>query len=280
MSRVFPFSERVNLSQPGSSSADLRGELVDDLRRQLGRWGATATTEAAAFSCGARRSIESFPAAGCSMECWSNGSAAFGRSGAATLGLLSAREACREAGVLVVIDRSQTFYPPAAAAWGVDLERLIVVRPRTRAMNYGRPFRPCVRRSWRRCGRISTGSIAASFAGCSWRPRRGEQLGVLVRPAAARGQPTWADVRLEVSLLSVVRSPLHSNHGARKADHGRAMQVRLVHCHGGRAAGSAMLEIDDIARTVEPMRPTYDAHPLSVVTELADSTSRSLPARA
>ena len=58
------------------------------------------------------------------------------------------------------------------------------------------------------------------------------------------------------------------------------MQVRLVHCHGGRAAGSAMLEIDDIARTVEPMRPTYDAHPLSVVTELADSTSRSLPARA
>ena len=54
MSRVFPFSERVNLSQPGSSSADLRGELVDDLRRQLGRWGATATTEAAAFSCGAQ----------------------------------------------------------------------------------------------------------------------------------------------------------------------------------------------------------------------------------
>ena len=54
-------------------------------------------------------------------------------NGAATLGLLSAREACREGGVLVVVDRSQTFYPPAAAAWGIDLERLIVVSPEDRS---------------------------------------------------------------------------------------------------------------------------------------------------
>jgi hypothetical protein len=58
------------------------------------------------------------------------------------------------------------------------------------------------------------------------------------------------------------------------------MQVRLTHCHAGRAGGSALLEIDDLARTVQSLRPTYDAHPLSVVTELADSTSHSLPARA
>jgi hypothetical protein len=52
-------------------------------------------------------------------------------SGAVTLSLLAAREACRQGGVLVVIDRERTFYPPAAAAWGIDLARLIVVHPRT-----------------------------------------------------------------------------------------------------------------------------------------------------
>ena len=280
MSRIFPSSERVNLSQPGSSSADLRGELVDGLRRQLGRWGTTATTEAAAFSCGAVPVDRILPGGGLQHGMLVEWIGAFGRSGAATLGLLSAREACREGGVLVVIDRSQTFYPPAAAAWGVDLERLIVVRPRTARDELWAAVQalrsPVVAALWANIDRLDS----REFRRLQLAAEAGRTLGVLVRPAAVRGQPTWADVRLEVSLLSVVRSPLHSNHGARKADHGRAMQVRLVHCHGGRAAGSAMLEIDDIARTVQPMRPTYDAHPLSVVTELADSTSRSLPARA
>ena len=36
--------------------------------------------------------------------------------------------ACRSPGVVVVVDRDGQFYPPALAAWGVPLERLIVVR--------------------------------------------------------------------------------------------------------------------------------------------------------
>ena len=49
--------------------------------------------------------------------------------GAGSLALSAAREACRDGGPLVVIDRAGCFYPPTAAQAGVPLERLIVVRP-------------------------------------------------------------------------------------------------------------------------------------------------------
>ena len=125
-------------------------------------------------------------------------------------------------------------------------------------------------------GERSSGSIAARFAGCNWRPKPAGRWGCLLRPASARGQPSWADVRLEVSPLSVVRSPLHSNHGPRTTDHGRRVQVRLLHCRGGRAGGSAMLEIDDAAYIVREVSSTHDTHPLPVVAELADPAGRSL----
>jgi hypothetical protein len=41
-----------------------------------------------------------------------------------------------------------------------------------------------------------------------------------------------------------------------------------------------MLEIDDTAYTIREANLTYDANPLPVVIELADSAGRSQPARA
>ena len=52
-------------------------------------------------------------------------------SGAGFLALVAAREACREGGVAVVIDTPRRFYPPAAAAWGLELSRLLLVRPQS-----------------------------------------------------------------------------------------------------------------------------------------------------
>src|SRR5579863_2696622 len=51
-------------------------------------------------------------------------------SGAADqLALLAARPALGEDRFLIVIDEEKTFYPPAAASLGIDLERLVLVRP-------------------------------------------------------------------------------------------------------------------------------------------------------
>jgi RecA/RadA recombinase len=41
-------------------------------------------------------------------------------SGAATLALIAAREACRSGGVLAVLDTQRGFYPPGAAALQVE----------------------------------------------------------------------------------------------------------------------------------------------------------------
>jgi hypothetical protein len=202
-----------------------------------------------------------------------------GASGATTLSVLAAREACREGGVLVVADRARTFYPPAAAAWGIDLERLIVVHPQTARDELWAAVQalrsPVVAALWASIERLDS----RAFRRLQLAAEGGRTLGALVRPAGARGQPTWADIRLEVGPSSVVRSSLHSNHGPRTTDHGRHVQVRLVHCRGGRAGGWAGLEIDDVARTVQ-LSSTHDAHPLPVVTELADSAIHSLSARA
>src|SRR5262249_37320388 len=142
-------SPTVGLTQLNCvAQSDSRSQLVAGLRDQLNRWGSADAADETTFSCGAEAVDQLLPGGGLRLGVligWlsaglagggqpaakkrNTGSSFTAARGAATLGLLSAREACREGGVLVVIDRARTFYPPAAAAWGIDLERLIVVRP-------------------------------------------------------------------------------------------------------------------------------------------------------
>ena len=48
--------------------------------------------------------------------------------GAELLSLLAARQATVNGGALVIVDPLNRFYPPAAAAWGINLENTIVLR--------------------------------------------------------------------------------------------------------------------------------------------------------
>jgi protein ImuA len=274
-------SNNADLTQSsGSPACDSRTQVVGELRDQLGRWGAANLAEdPAVFSSGAAVVDTLLPGGGLRHGMLVEWLGDFGRSGAVTLGLLAAREACREGGVLVVLDRPQTFYPPAAAAWGIDLNRLIVVRPRNARDELWAAVQalrsPVVAAMWANIERLD----ARAFRRLQLAAEAGRTLGVLVRPITARGQPSWADVRLEVSPLSVIRGPLHSNHGPRTTDNARLVQVRLTHCHSGRSGAAVALEIDDVSRTVQPMSSTHDTHALPVVAELGDSASHSLPAR-
>ena len=122
--------------------------------------------------------------------------------------------------MLVVIDRPQTFYPPAAAAWGIDLERLIVVHPQNARDELWAAVQalrsPVVAAMWASIDRLDS----RAFRRLQLAAEAGRTLGVLVRPAAARGQPSWADVRLEVGPLSesVVRCIRTTDHGPRTTD--------------------------------------------------------------
>jgi protein ImuA len=153
-------------------------------------------------------------------------------SGAGSLALAAAREACREGGPLVVIDRAACFYPPAAAQAGVELDRLIVVRPDNGADEV-----------WALDQALRSSAVAAVLC---WIERREPRmwrrmqlaaeaagnLGLFVRPATARGDPSWAAVRFFVT-------PLPSSAV------GRRLRIELLRLRGNPGGQTLDLELDD-----------------------------------
>jgi hypothetical protein len=200
-------------------------------------------------------------------------------SGAATLSLLCAREACRSGGVLVVIDRLQNFYPPAAAGWGIDLQRLVIVRPRGAREALWAAVQslssPAVAAVWAPLERLDS----REFRQLQLAAQAGRTLGLLLRPSHVRGEPSWADVRLGVgagdwglgagepasaggkrgtitelqnanckmqianwqtSAIENLQSPLI-----------RFIHVRILRQRGARPGASILLEINDATHTVQ-----------------------------
>jgi hypothetical protein len=304
-------------SQSDCTPRDSRGRLMRQLRRQLGHWEATAAKDTAVFSSGAAAIDRLLPGGGLRhgmLVEWLGGESrraveqqsssvgertAFGFrssalslfcSSATTLSLLAAREACRDGGTLVVIDRQQIFYPPAAAAWGIDLDRLIVVRPRSARDELWAAVQslrsPAVAAVWGMIDRLDS----RAFRRLQLAAQAGRTLGLLLRPPSARGQPSWADVRLGVGncglrisdcgLNQVIRNPKSEirNHSALHSL--RHLQIQVLRVRNGRSGSKVTLVIDDTTHTVREMNPNHDTHPLPVARELADPADRSFPARA
>jgi protein ImuA len=168
-------------------------------------------------------------------------------SGAATLAMISARLACDktetcEARTLVVVDRRGEFYPPGAVNLGVELQRLIVVRPDSKADN-----------DWALDQALRCPGVGAvltwqrKLAGRTFRRlqlavEQSGVLGLLIRPATARAEPSWAGVRLLVEPL-LVRPLLGS----------RRLRITLLRCRGRASGQSIDVEIDDETHTVHPV---------------------------
>jgi hypothetical protein len=179
--------------------------------------------------------------------------------GAGLLALSAAREAQREGGAIVVIDRKRGFYPPAAAAWRIDLASLVVVHPTSEADE-----------RWALDQSLRCEHVAATIA---W-PRRLDDVtfrrlqlaaeasgavGLLIRGAAAQREPSWADVRVLVA-------PCPATNG------GWRLNLRILRCRGstlvsrGAAAEHArelLLEINDTTGNI------HEAHPRHLAAGLA-----------
>jgi hypothetical protein len=117
-------------------------------------------------------------------------------SGASTLALKTAQAVC-ENRVLVVLDSGGQFYPTAADALGIALDRTIVVQPNTRDYQ------------WTLLQILRSGGIAAVVCWPDkanekmlrrWQlaAEHGKTMGFLIRPPTALHEPTWAQVRLLV----------------------------------------------------------------------------------
>jgi protein ImuA len=155
-------------------------------------------------------------------------------TGACTLALLAAREVCRHGAKLVVIDGHREFCPPAAVRLGIELEQLLIVHVDNAADH-----------DWAMDQALRSSAVAAVLAwptNVSGRTFRrwqlaaevGGCLGLLLRPEAARVEPSWADVRL---LVEPVPAELPSRH--------RRLQIALLRCRGGTAGHTVDVELDD-----------------------------------
>ncbi len=176
--------------------------------------------------------------------------------GAGMLALLAAREACFEGGALVVIDRQDRFYPPAAAALGIDLEKVILVRPATAADEL-----------WAIDQALRCEGVAAVWAlveAIDWRTFRRLQLaaesqhalGLLVRSSKWRGEPSWSEVQLLVE--------------PRPSNDARRLRVELTRGRG-QIGAAVELEIDEVTGQVrEAIRATAIPHFHSALAMTAD----------
>jgi hypothetical protein len=153
-------------------------------------------------------------------------------AGAWTLGLYWARHACALHRPLVLVDGRGWFYPPAAAALGIDLEHVILVRPASRrdgqaALDLALRCRAVgAVVGW--CDRL----IAAEAQRLKLAAEAGGGLGVILRPKGAERRPSFADLRLRID-------PLVSTEVVRR------MRIEVVRWRGGRDGQSLIVEIDD-----------------------------------
>ena len=169
-------------------------------------------------------------------------------SGVATLAFAAACRACRSGRGLVVVARNGEFYPPAVAGRGIEPAQLIVVHPRGKADH-----------DWALDQSLRSAAVAAAvawpdaqggmldgrtFQRLQLAAEEGGGLGLLIRPAAARPLPSWADVRLLVEPL-----PDRSPYGRR-----RRWKVLLLRCRGSSAERLVELEIDDETHPVLGLR--------------------------
>jgi hypothetical protein len=153
-----------------------------------------------------------------------------GGSGAWTLGLSFAWQACLPGNFLVIVDGQRRFYPPAAVTLGVDLHRTILVQPARHADAL------IALRESLRCAAVGSTVgwfdrlSSSDFRRMQLAAENGGGLGVLLRPVQALRSPSFATVRLHVQPEA---SP----------DAVRRLRVEVVRWRNGHDGLSAILEV-------------------------------------
>ena len=122
---------------------------------------------------------------------------------------------------LVVIDSQQEFYPPAANQLGIDLRRTIVVRPPNDNALWA--FEQSLRCSGVAVAVSSLGRLDDRvFRRLQLAAETGGGIGLLFRSARFRRQPSWADIRLQISPRPVATANAFF----------RRLHVELIRCRG------------------------------------------------
>jgi protein ImuA len=221
--------------------------LVDNLRRQIAQLeNGRRTEESTAISSGCPALDRLLPEGGFrpgSLVEWLSPEES---SGVQSLALIVAREACRGGGGLVVFDRAEQFYPPAAVRQGIEPAKLLVVRPENQADEL-----------WALTQTLRCPGVAATvvqldrleshdFRRLQLAAESHGTLGLLLRPWNVRKEPSWAEVRLGVEAIPSTES----------ADV-RRLKVHLLRSRRGAGYGTVEVELHE------------ETHPVHLVARLA-----------
>jgi hypothetical protein len=184
-------------------------------------------------------------------------------------------QALRPGGAALVIDPRQEFFPRGALPLGIELDQLIVLRPRSLedALWGAEQALRCpavdVVVSWNEL--LPRGRHPDRvFRRLQLAAEEGGVLGVLLRPGTARRWKCWGDVRIAVECLPVAsgtksarrgepESPLSAEPG--KEAERSCFQLALLHCRGALPGRRLILELD------------HETGALRLVSELADPAS-------
>ena len=214
-----------------------------------------------------------------------------GGAGADFLSLLVARQACEDGGALVVIDPQHQFFPPAAAALGINLDNLIVlqtgnrVRPPSSLANSVLPDVSSTRASQQDLLWAIDQSLRCPAVAAVWGPlaeiderwfRRFQLsaessgcLGLFIQPLAVARQPTWAEIQWlvgvpprltdgQASAMCEDLPPPHSHSLPHEGlstphppNHFQQVNLQLTRCRGTHTGKTIELTINHITGDVQ-----------------------------
>jgi hypothetical protein len=162
-----------------------------------------------------------------------------GECGAETIAAIFTRALCRSPGLVVVVDQSGEFYPPALAAWDVPLERLMIVRPQNDpdalwAADQGLRSRAAVA-VWLWRDRLAP----HDFRRLHLSAEEGGAVGLLFRRRAAGLTPavrraTQADLQLLVEPTAGINPAAH-----------QTLRVEVTRCRNGLPGAVAEIDPED-----------------------------------
>jgi protein ImuA len=153
--------------------------------------------------------------------------------GAMTLAVIAAREA-QKTGPVVIIDSPHCFHVPASNTLGLNLNSIVVIRPKNRSDAFWAAEQAL------RC--TGVGTVLLSLRDVSSRDCRrlqlaaetGNSIGLLVRSGINGRQSSWADMRLQVAPMTDVRTV-----------HSRRLQIKVLHAKGCYRESTVILDVCD-----------------------------------
>lgn len=181
-------------------------------------------------------------------------------SGVSWLALAAVKQVLSAGGALVICDRRAMFVPSVLTTLAIDLKRVIVVRAKSDA-DHAWAIDQALRSTavtvvWARVARLNDKTSRRLQLAAE----QGGAIGLLIRPADIRGQPTWAEAQLLATPLAG-----HTQ---------RAWRVECVRARGSTEARQPIdLEWHATTGTLQPLSIDHAAtHPLSVVSALGSAT--------